>query len=230
MVVDLSEISRHIDKLSADGCTQLLNVYHQIITISAHHYDCDSCRFDSEGISIRFLASDPHEAANACLDAICASQLALRLIDRLNQARFERHLPTVRVSIGLSHGMGFASQITNTDTHYTAFLSTVESEASRLAKLIQKGKVAITQSLADMANAQQVVQLTPMHTQPMTDLYSEIRYATVTALSPQLRKLIQLQADELFQAIYPRASLHTMEDIDAPEFGFDIDKKGTTPA
>lgn len=230
MVVDLSEISRHIDKLSPDGYAKLLNVYHQIITIAAHHYDCDSCRFDSEGISIRFLASDQHEAANACLDAICASQLALRLIDRLNQARFERHLPTVRVSIGLHHGLGFASQITNAGHSYTAFLSTVDSEASRLAKLIQKGRVAVTQSLVDTANAQQVIQLTPMQTQPMTDFHSEIRYATVSALSPQLRKPIQIQADELFLAIYPRVSSHSLEEYDTTAFSFDSDEKDITPA
>lgn len=212
MFVDLSEINRHIDKLSADSCTQLLNVYNQVINLAARHYDCDYCRFDREGIAIRFLASDPQEAANACLDAICASQLALRLIDRLNQSRFERHLPTMRISIGLHQGIGFTSHIANGQQGYTAFLSEVDNEAVRLAKLTRKGKAGISQMAVETANAAQVIQLSQYQTQPMTDFSSELRFATITGLSPQLRKPIQMQADELFQAIYPKVILHELDD------------------
>jgi|GEM_PF-1656917 len=219
MYVDLSEISRHIEKLSADGCAELLNIYNQIITIAAHHYDSDICRFDREGIAIRFLASDPHQAANACLDAICASQLALRLIDRLNQSRFERHLPTIRVAIGIHHSFGFASHIVNNSQNnkqqqyqgYTAFLSDVDNDAARLAKSVQKGRVGISQAAADIANAGSAIQLSQHQVQPMTDFYSELRFSVISGLSPQLRKPIQIQADEIFNAIYPRVILTSLE-------------------
>ena len=219
MFVDLSEVSRHIDKLSADGNTQLLNIYHQLITVAAHHYDCDSCRFDRGGIAIRFLASDPQEASNACLDAICASQLALRLIDRLNQTRFERHLPTIRVSIGLHQGFGYASHIENGQQGYTAFLSEVDNDATRLAKLAQKGKIAMSQAALETANAGQVIQVSAYQVQPMTDFNSELNYAILSGLSPQLRKPIQIQADELFHAMYPRVLLSDdeQEDIESSD-------------
>lgn len=216
--VDLSEINRHIDKLSADGCSDLLNIYTQLITLAAHHYDSDYCRFDREGIAIRFLASEPQEAANACLDAICASQLALRLVDRLNQTRFQRNLPTIRVSIGLHQGFGFASQIRN-DHAYTAFLSEVDSDAIRLAKFAPRSKVAISNIAVETANAGPVVQLSQQQVHPMSDFYSELRFATISGLSPQLRKPIQQQADELFHAVYPQ--VHAGDDAeydDSPEY------------
>lgn len=216
--VDFSEINRHIDKLSIDDSTKMLNVYNQLVTVAAHHYDCDSCRFDREGIAIRFLASDHQEAANACLDAICASQLTLRLIDRLNQSRFERHLPTIRISIGLHQGSGFASHIEKGALEYTAFLSDVDHDATRLAKLAQKGKIAISTTATETANAGQAIHLSQSQTLPMTDFNGELQFAIIAGVSPQLRKPIQIQADELFQAIYPRVALdHLKQDEATPE-------------
>ena len=102
-------------------------------------------------------------------------------------------------------------------------MSDVENDATRLAKIALKGKIAISSSAAETANAGQVIQLSQFQIQPMTDFYSELRYAVISGVSPQLRKPIQIQADELFLSIYPRVMLSNADKDDIAQEEFELE-------